>query len=108
MPIWGWQMLAAFGLARLFKLNKFVAVASSNISLPPMLPFIIFLSYLLGGWAMGVSASNLSYIPGLGLQWIKENLIQYLLGSIILGFMLTVVLGPFTYLLLSIFRKRNV
>jgi len=108
MPIWGWQMLAAFGLARLFKLNKFVTVASSNISLPPMLPFIIFLSYLLGGWVMGVNTSNLSYSPGLGLQWIKENLIQYLLGSIILGFMLTVVLGPFTYLLLSIFRKRNV
>ncbi|MEI7499425.1 MAG: DUF2062 domain-containing protein [Bacteroidota bacterium] len=108
MPIWGWQMLATFGLAHIFKLNKFVAVAASNISLPPMLPFIIFLSYIIGGWVLGVNVTSLQYIPGLRLEWIKENLIQYLLGSLILGVMFALVLGPATYLLLSFFRKKNV
>jgi glycosyltransferase involved in cell wall biosynthesis len=107
-PIWGWQIVTAFGLAHFFKLNKFVTVAASNISLPPLLPFIIFLSYLLGGWVMGVNISHLPYIKGLGLQWIKENLLQYLLGSLILGAMLALVLGPVTYLLLTVFRKRHV
>jgi len=107
-PIWGWQIVTTFGLAHLFKLNKFVAVTASNISLPPMLPFIIFLSYLLGGWVMGVNISNLPYVHGLGLQWIKENLVQYLLGSLILGFMLSLALGPVTYLLLTVFRKKHV
>jgi uncharacterized protein (DUF2062 family) len=107
-PIWGWQIVTTFGLAHLFKLNKFVAVSASNISLPPVLPFIIFVSYVLGGWAMGVKMSNLHYIHGLGFQWIKENLIQYLLGSLILGFLLAIVLGPLTYLLLALFRKKNV
>ena len=107
-PIWGWQIVTTFGLAHIFKLNKFVAVTVSNISLPPVLPFIIFLSYLLGGWVMGVEMSNLHYIHGLGFQWIKENLIQYLLGSLILGSLLSLVLGPVTYLILTVFRKKHV
>ena len=107
-PIWGWQIVTTFGLAHLFKLNKFVAVTFSNISLPPMLPFIIFLSYMLGGWVMGVEMSNLHYIHGLGFQWIKENLIQYLLGSLILGFLLSLVLGHVAYILLTVFRKKHV
>ncbi|MDP1621180.1 MAG: DUF2062 domain-containing protein [Bacteroidales bacterium] len=108
MPIWGWQIVATLGLAHLFKLNKFVAVAASNISIPPMLPLIIFLSYILGGWALGVNVSNLHYNPVFGLQWIKDNLVQYAVGSLVLGMVLVVVLSPFFYLLLHLFRKRHV
>jgi glycosyltransferase involved in cell wall biosynthesis len=108
MPIWGWQMLATFGLAHFFKLNKFVAITSCNISLPPMLPLIIFLSYIMGGWILGANMSNIEYSSGFGLHWIKENLIQYLIGSLILGSIMALVLGPLTYLLLSVFRKKHV
>jgi len=107
-PIWGWQIITTFGLAHLFKLNKFIAVTASNISLPPMLPFIISLSYVLGGWVMGVNVSNLQYGSGAGFQWIKDNLVQYLIGSVILGLMLSLTLGPITYLLLSLFRRKHV
>jgi uncharacterized protein (DUF2062 family) len=107
-PIWGWQIVTTLGLAHLFKLNKFVAVTASNISLPPMLPFVIFLSYIIGGWVLGANDSNLQYSSGLGLQWIKENLVQYLLGSLMLGLMLALVMGPVTYLLLQLFRKKHV
>lgn len=106
-PIWGWQILTTIGLAHVFKLNKFVAVTVSNISLPPMLPFVIFLSYLLGGVVMGVEVASVTYSPGLGLEWIKENLLQYLIGSILLGCTLAMVLGPVTYVLLRIFRKNH-
>lgn len=108
MPIWGWQMMAAFGLAQAFKLNKFIAVAASNISIPPVLPLIIFLSYIAGGWILGLNTSAMEYDSGIGLQWIKENLIQYLIGSLILGVALVLVLGPITYILLTLFRKKNV
>ncbi|MCX6307038.1 MAG: DUF2062 domain-containing protein [Bacteroidetes bacterium] len=106
-PIWGWQIVTTLGLAHLFKLNKFVAVTVSNISLPPMLPFVIFLSYIIGGWVMGANMSNMQYTPGLGLQWVKENLVQYLIGSLFFGVTLAVVLGPATYLLLQLFRKQR-
>jgi len=107
-PIWGWQIVTAFGLAHVFRLNKFVTVLTSNISIPPLLPLIIFLSYLLGGWAMGVNIANLTYTPGLGLQWIKDNILQYLIGSLVLGGMLAAVFGPLAYLLLTLFRKQDV
>ncbi|MCX6268438.1 MAG: DUF2062 domain-containing protein [Bacteroidetes bacterium] len=105
-PIWGWQIVTTLGLAHLFKLNKFVAVTASNISLPPMLPFIIFLSYMIGGLAMGVNMSNMNYSPGLSLHWIKENLVQYLIGSLMLGILLVLVFGPISYFLLHSFRKK--
>ncbi|MEI7527265.1 MAG: DUF2062 domain-containing protein [Mariniphaga sp.] len=107
-PIWGWQIVTTLGLAHLFKLNKFVAVAASNISLPPIIPVIIFVSYFLGGWVLNGQFEHFQFIHGLGLQWLKVKLIQYLLGSLMLGCLLASVLGPVTYLFLTILRKKNV
>jgi glycosyltransferase involved in cell wall biosynthesis len=107
MPIWGWQMMAAFALAQLFRLNKFIAVAASNISIPPILPLIIFASYMAGGWILGLNTDGIRYDSGMGLHWIKENLIQYLIGSLILGVAMVAVMGPVTYVLLTLFRKKN-
>jgi glycosyltransferase involved in cell wall biosynthesis len=105
LPVWGWQMMIAFGLAHFFKLNKFVAVAASNISIPPLLPLILYLSYLTGGWALGTKTLALHYSSGLGLQWIKANFVQYVTGSFIFGAITSIGLGGITYILLNIFRK---
>jgi glycosyltransferase involved in cell wall biosynthesis len=107
-PIWGWQIVTTLGLAHLFKLNKFVALTASNISLPPMLPFVIFLSYIIGGLVMGINVADMQYNSGIGLQWIKENLVQYLIGSLIFASSLALVFGPLSYLLLRFFRKDHV
>jgi glycosyltransferase involved in cell wall biosynthesis len=105
-PFWGWQMIIAFGVAYLLKLNKFLTVAASNISLPPLLPFIIFLSYLAGGIVMGVE-NNLSFSSGINFEWIKHNLLQYIVGSFVLGIITAIALGAITFLLLEIFRKKK-
>jgi len=105
LPVWGWQMMVAFGLAHFFRLNKFVTVASSNISIPPMLPLILYLSYKTGGLMLGTRHAVSRYSSGFDFQWIKANFVQYLIGSIIFGIILSVALGSITYLLLQIFRK---
>ena len=46
VPIWGFQMITAAFLAHLFRLNKALVLVASNISLPPMMPFIIYLSLI--------------------------------------------------------------
>ena len=107
MPIWGWQMLAAFGMAHLLKLNKFVTVAASNISVPPLLPFILFLSYLTGGWILGITPTTVKYAGGMNLSWLESNLLQYLIGSLIFGVALALALGLITFVLLTIFRKNR-
>ena len=108
IPVWGFQMLVAFGIAYFLKFNKFVTVAASNISMPPMLPLILFLSYITGGLLIGYNKHPLKYSSGITLEWVKENLVQYLVGSIVFGIIAAVVLGMITYFLLRIFRKPQV
>ncbi len=105
IPIWGFQMLVAFGLAYFLKLNKFVAVVASNISIPPMLPLILLLSYITGGLIIGYSKHTVHYSSGVTLLWLKENIVQYLVGSIVFGILAAIVLGTITYFLLRFFRK---
>ncbi|MBN4071334.1 DUF2062 domain-containing protein, partial [Crocinitomix catalasitica] len=49
IPIWGFQMLVAAALAKLMRLNVILTLVSSNISIPPMIPILLFLSYWCGG-----------------------------------------------------------
>jgi uncharacterized protein (DUF2062 family) len=105
-PFWGYQMVIAVSLAHFFKLNKFVALVTSNISLPPLIPFIMFISYLIGGFVLGVETSHFEYSSGIDFQWIKQNLIQYILGSFVFGMVLAPFSGLMTFLLLVIFRKK--
>jgi glycosyltransferase involved in cell wall biosynthesis len=106
-PIWGFQMLLAFGVAYVFRLNKFVTIAASNISIPPMIPVLIFISYLCGGLVTGNSGPAFSYSNGITMEWVKANFIQYLIGSIILGTILALTSGSITYLLLKTFRNKR-
>ena len=105
-PFWGWQLIIAFGVSYLFKLNKFITVTASNISIPPILPFLLFLSYYTGGLVLGLK-TQFSYSTGFNFQWIKHNLLQYIVGSFILGIIFAVVFGLLTFLLLEIFRKKK-
>jgi glycosyltransferase involved in cell wall biosynthesis len=105
-PFWGWQLMIAFGVAYLFKLNKFITVAASNISIPPILPFLLILSYFTGGLVLGLE-TKLSSGSGINLEWIKHNLLQYVVGSFILGVIFAIVFGLLTFLLLEIFRKKR-
>jgi glycosyltransferase involved in cell wall biosynthesis len=107
LPIWGWQMVTAFGLAHALKLNKFVTVVASNISIPPVLPLILYLSYITGGWVLGIT-NRVQYSNEFGLAWIKENLIQYIIGSLVFGLILALGVGAVTYIFLRIFRNRAI
>ena len=106
-PFWGYQMIVAVSLAHLFRLNKFITLAASNISIPPLIPVIIFCSYITGGLVLGVDVSNLEYSSGITFQWFKENLIQYIVGSFVFGGVFAPTVGLITYILLLIFRKRE-
>lgn len=105
-PFWGYQMILAVAIAHLLRLNKFVALVTSNISIPPMIPIIIFLCYMAGGFVLGVDTSHLEYTSGIDFGWIKQNLIQYILGCFVFGAVFAPVCGLTTYVFLVIFRKK--
>ena len=106
-PVWGWQMAIALGIAIAFRLNKIIVLAVSNISIPPMIPLILYLSYITGGIVLGKGA-RIDFNTSIDLAFVTDNLLQYVLGSLIFGGILALVLGLITYLALLLFRKKVV
>lgn len=83
LPIWGFQIAFGLGSAWLLRLNKFLVVASSHISIPPMIPFIIYGSFQFGKLFVD-DPVNLIW-DELTVDYAYNNITQYLIGSIMLG-----------------------
>ena len=81
VPIWGYQLAVGFFLAHLFKLNKAIFFLAANISIPPFLPFILYLSFVTGGYVLGHGTWAVDFT----FSMIKSNLLQYIVGSIVLA-----------------------
>lgn len=102
-PVWGYQMILAGVTAHLLRLNKIVAVASSNISIPPMIPLILFGSFAAGGLIM---RRPLDFSPGqITFESIAGSLVQYLAGSVALAVTAGVAVWLVSYVLLKTLRK---
>ena len=104
IPIWGYQMIFAGLSAHFMKLNKIVAVVFSNISIPPMIPFILYGSIWSGALILSepvaVSFTNISF------ESVAQSLFQYIIGS----FALATVAGLVTVLVgwvLMVLLKRG-
>ena len=106
-PIWGFQLGLAIFLAIFLKLNKPLVIVAANISIPPMIPFIIFLSYKTGAIWMGANAMQIDFSSDITLQSIKKNLQQYILGSITLAVAAGIVFGLLTFIFLKLIGKKQ-
>ncbi|MDD2280162.1 MAG: DUF2062 domain-containing protein [Bacteroidales bacterium] len=105
-PLWGYQMIAAVAAAHLLKLNKVIVLVASNISIPPMIPFILYGSFAAGAFILG---EPISFIPSqLSLNSISDSLVQYLTGSIAFAAVAGITGMLVSYILLTIFRKVKV
>lgn len=108
IPIWGFQLVVAIFLAFIFRLNKTLVIIAANISIPPMIPLIIYGSYKMGAYWMGANRSDITFSNNISLESVRHNFEQYLYGSIILAIVAGAFFGLVTYLLLKIFKKRAV
>ena len=105
VPIWGFQLAVAITLSFLFRLNKALVIIAANISIPPMWPLILFLSYEMGKIWMGDKAQNISLNKEITLETFSNNLVQYGLGAVTLAIVAGVIFGGLTYIGLKIFRR---
>lgn len=105
IPIWGYQMIVAFAIAHLLKVNKILTLVASNISIPPMLPFLIYGSYYTGCKVLQVPIElTLSNIT---LESVKHSLLPYIVGSIVFAALCSVVVGAVALGLLTVFRRKK-
>ena len=101
-PFWGLQTIIVLALAVLFKLNKVISFAFSNISFPPFIPFIIYGSLKIGGNFIQ-SSKPLFFDSSMTFSDIQVNINQYLVGSFILAALMSILFGLSGYILLTIF-----
>ncbi|MBN2165434.1 MAG: DUF2062 domain-containing protein [Marinilabiliaceae bacterium] len=103
-PIWGYQLLVGFSLAHFFKLNKAIFFVAANISLPPMIPFVLYLSYVTGSFLLGEGSFVVD--TELSITSITTNVKQYLIGAVALSLFAGFLFYLLSYFLLILFRKR--
>ena len=104
-PVWGFQTALTISLAVIFKLNKVLAFVSSNISFPPFIPFIIAGSLFIGAPFVDGETNFLNH--EINFELVKNHLLQYIIGSLILASSVSTILGVGFYLFLNKVNPEN-
>ena len=107
IPIWGFQLLVGIPLAVLFKMNKVLFVAAANISIPPMIPFILYASIIVGQYFFG-GEINHATLFSLKLEDVQTNALQYIIGAVTLSVLAFVAVFAISFLFLKVFRKEPI
>lgn len=105
VPLWGFQLAIAITLSFVFRLNKVLVILAANISIPPMIPVILFLSHYAGRFWMGESAQRLSFSNDISYQVVQDHFIQYAIGAMTLATLAGFVVGGATYIVLIFVRR---
>ncbi len=106
VPIWGFQLVTAIALAHLFRLSKFIVSVAANISIPPMIPFILYGSYITGGLLLG-TGTRIRFSGDLNIRSFENNLLQYILGSIVFAVIMAIFAWLLAIILLKMFRNKR-
>ena len=102
VPIYGFQLLAAAGIAVVFKLNKPLTLAATFINNPLLQPFLILSSVTVGQFLLTGRV-----VADLSLAGLKSGFIAWLVGSVAVGAILGGVGALVTFLFLRLKTPRN-
>lgn len=106
VPIWGFQLLVGIPLAVLFRLNKVLFITAANISIPPMIPLIIYFSYYIGGFFVSNDLKFQS-MADITLQSVHANFMQYATGACVLALISGIFFMTLTYIMFFMLKFKN-
>ncbi len=106
IPIWGWQLITAIALAYVFKLNKPIVIIAANISIPPMIPFILFGSFYTGAIVLDNDLDFVHLNSFIDFEIIKKNILQYITGACVFASITGIFFGILSFFILNFFRKK--
>jgi glycosyltransferase involved in cell wall biosynthesis len=107
VPLWGFQLLIGIPLSVLFRMNKVLFITAANISVPPMIPLIVFVSLLVGQFSTQGSI-DMNQAWNFSGEAMKENATQYIVGAFVLAALAFISVFSLSFLLLSLFRRKKV
>jgi glycosyltransferase involved in cell wall biosynthesis len=127
-PLWGLQIILALAISWLLRLNKAITVLTSNISIPPMIPLILWASYRTGGLISHPADTEqmMQHSPVLSViyRWLAHvidrmhisdaslaseiirNLTQYIIGSIALATVAGLITTTVTFVLVKVLKNK--
>lgn len=108
-PLWGFHTLTVLFLAFVLRLNKLIAFTFSNVSIPPMIPLIIYTSLQIGSFLIAQPSQEPFHWrkPDSYPVFIQNHLSEYIVGSLALALICALFFGLSSYALLVIRAKRN-
>ena len=105
-PLWGLHTILVLSLAILFKLNKVISFAFTNVSFPPFIPFSVYASIMIGTQVLGEPTDYSFADFEQNFEFVK-SLKTYVVGSFILAFVASIIVGLVSYFLLSLYNKKK-
>ena len=105
-PFWGFHTVLVIFLAIFFKLNKAIAFAFSNVSLPPFIPFVVLFGLQTGALVLGEDKS-FSIEDFNGNFELLKSLKTYIVGSFIFATVASVISGLIGYFTLTLLQRRK-
>lgn len=108
-PFWGFQTVLVLFLAVMLRLNKLIAFAFSNISLPPLIPVIVYVSLQIGSFLIGEGEKTTFRWGDFDFYrtFVKQHIAEYVTGSLVLAVVGAFLSGAVAYLLLSLRERRK-
>jgi glycosyltransferase involved in cell wall biosynthesis len=106
-PVWGFQMIFAAFIAQRLHLNTVLVLLAANISLPPVIPFIVYAALVLGRflsqgqWSWALDWRHLTLAMAQAKAW------EFILGSVVLAAVVGLTVGGASFLLLSVFKDKS-
>ena len=105
-PLWGLHTILVLSLAILFKLNKVISFAFTNVSFPPFIPFTVYAGIMIGNYVLGEPTDYSFADFEENFEFVK-SLKTYVVGSFILAFVASIIVGLVSYFLLSLYNKKK-
>ena len=105
-PLWGFHTILVLSLAVLFKLNKAISFAFTNVSFPPFIPFTVYAGIMIGNYVLG-EPTDYSFADFEENFELVKSLKTYVVGSFILASVVSIMVGIVAYLLLFFYAKKK-
>jgi len=101
IPAWGFQTFLCISIAVALRWNKALAFLGSNISIPPLIPIIVFVALQIGSFIVPSEQPIRIDFDHFNTESIKIHLMQYMLGSFLLAIFASVSIGLVFYIILK-------
>ena len=105
IPILGFQVISAIAASHILKLNKAIVLVAINISLPPMIPVLVYASFKTG--ELITHTQSTFTFRHISSKNIETDAYLFLIGSCCFAVLFAFLMGLITYATLTLIRNKN-